>query len=392
MKVNMIIHKVNLGEGLADISKLYSVSQTRLAEDNGLYRDNLCEGEELIIRKPTLEALTRGGDTLGRLALRYGVKKNTLKSNNPSLIKGDSVIPGVMLAIKYQTPTNGPSSAIGIVSKDCSLTKFNQALPYLTYAVFIEYKIDEGIRTKSANLNTAVSLAKEKGLQTLLGIELTNAVWLKDKGAMALMLDGVIRLAEEGGYDGLYLFGDDSTHGREYTDFILYARRAMIGRNLLLFTGVKKEDSEIADLSDASALTLSEGLLSISDYRERGRKFTDTAESSKVFIALPDFGVVDERRYERDAIIRLGRRYAKPISTDVATLISSFSTASHTPNRRDSVACFPSLAMIKELMLLCQELGYMGFAFNIETVPIQYLCLFNSLFTRADYNSKAIDE
>ncbi|MBQ2737980.1 MAG: LysM peptidoglycan-binding domain-containing protein [Clostridia bacterium] len=392
MKVDMIIHRVNLGEGLADISKHYSVSQTRLAEDNGLYRDNLCEGEELIIRKPTLEALTRGGDTLGRLALRYGVKKNTLKTNNPSLIDGDSVIPGVMLAIKYQTPTNGPSSAIGIVTGNCRLEKFKEALPYLTYAVFMQYTINSDIRTKSADLTSAVSLAKEKGLQVLLGIELINASWLGDRGAVSLMLDGMIRLAEAGGYDGLYLCGDDSTHSSLYTEFILSARRAMIGRNLLLITGVRKEDGEIADLSDASVLTLSDELLSIGEYRELSFAFTDLTESSKVFVSLPDFGMVDGREYERDAIVRLGRRWAKAISTDDKTLISSFSTTAPCSKRQGGAVCFPSLVMIKELMLTCHELGYMGFAFNIETVPMQYLCLFNSLFTRADYNSTAIDE
>ncbi len=388
----MILHTVSAGENLSYIAKKYSVSQARLVADNGLFRDNLCTGEELVVQKPTMEALTRGGDTLARIALRYGVKRNSLLSNNPQLLGHDTVTPGVMLAIKYQPPSLGPSSAIGIVDASCDANQFTKALPFLTYAAFMEFTLSGGALTRHVRLGTMSKMARERARQALLGIVIKDNSWLGDTLTRSLVLESMIKNAEAGGYDGLYLLYDNGAADADYCDFIFAARRAMIGRSLLLFTNANTASAEVSDLSDASVLTYGEGLIPREDALREIIEFSDKAESSKVFIELPDFGTLDGIKYERETLVRLARRGARKISTDENTGISEFPTVSKTKAGGKSTAYIPSLDMVMALMRKGHEYGYMGFSFNVSRVPISYLCMFNSLFTRADYNIASSDE
>ena len=46
----------------------------------------------------------------------------------------------------------------------------------------------------------------------------------------------------------------------------------------------------------------------------------------------------------------------------------------------------PSPSMIKAKLDSIRELGFMGIAFDIESVPVWLLSMFNTYFSRADYS------
>ena len=70
----MVIHTVKSGETLYKISKLYGVSPAKIIENNGLrHPDRLSVGKKLLILTPTKSYTVRGGDTIERIARRFGV-------------------------------------------------------------------------------------------------------------------------------------------------------------------------------------------------------------------------------------------------------------------------------------------------------------------------------
>lgn len=80
-------HRVRSGESLYTIGKRYGVSVDRLKAANGLRRNTIRVGQELVIpsvsnQKAVPVYRVRGGDTLSEIARRYGMTVSKLRSAN----------------------------------------------------------------------------------------------------------------------------------------------------------------------------------------------------------------------------------------------------------------------------------------------------------------------
>ena len=84
------VHVVKQGETLYKIARTYGLSVAELKRLNGLTRDNIRVGQRLIVKPPTLDVpaspeiyTVKEGETLYAIAFRFGLSVDTLLALNP---------------------------------------------------------------------------------------------------------------------------------------------------------------------------------------------------------------------------------------------------------------------------------------------------------------------
>ncbi len=385
----MVIHTVASGDTIFKIARRYSVQPTKIMEDNGLESDRLSVGQELLILTPTRAVTVRGGDTLASLARRFGVRKSTILANNPALCGKERVRAGHILSIKYDTPRASAASAVGFCRSGCRESKLVATLPYLTYVVFECVGIYEKNRLKFIyDAERLHSAAASRGKLCLLGFEdKTGGDFLGAE--QQRLIDSMIALAKEGGYGGIYISAD--TAQKRYPDtfsrFLLEARKMLIGCDLILFSAADlAPHRNCAELCDGAILKdiFAEGFSEAS--RRALADFAENSEAVKSFVYIDALSAGDERISYTEAL-KLARQYGADLTIDEQTLLSTFKYRRYLRGKGEEVEVrIPQLNMTKAKLKSVSELGFMGIAFDIETVPVWLTSLFNSYFSRADFS------
>lgn len=142
------IHEVKRGDTLSGIARQYGTSLNELLRANNLRKDSIIQpGQEITIPTSTTEAapaslaedslvyLVRRGDTLGKIARRYDVTVNDLRSANG--LRGDNIQVGQQLRIPGVQPGTAPSSAPSPSAAPVSSPNSQPSVPLsdLTYTV-----------------------------------------------------------------------------------------------------------------------------------------------------------------------------------------------------------------------------------------------------------------
>lgn len=384
----MQIHTVRDGESLYSIARRYSVPATKILADNGLVGDRLTAGDELLILTPTRTVTVRGGDTLDSISKRFDVKIKAIFSQNPSLKGKYKLHPGQILTVRQDTAYIGAASALGLIRKGCNRDMLAQSLPYMTYAV-----IDAGVITDTAKLTFdptyACDMAKSERKITILGVrDKTNGDFLESKQTQNDVIDSLISLAKTNGFSGIRISSDASVLNKErFSEFILEVRKRFIGCDMLLFTEIRgAEAAEASELSDGAILSM-DNAKKIKDSEKILRDFASVAESSKVFVTLPSVLPLGESGISVDEAKHLCYRCGKSLNTDESSLLSEFEyTRYKTGVGEKHKLSFPSLRYIKSTLETLCELGFIGFAFDVDSRPTSYLTMFNAMFARADYS------
>ena len=171
----------------------------------------------------------------------------------------------------------------------------------------------------------------------------------------------------------------------EFLEFLLETRKRFIGCDLILFTDVYEDTLyDSAELSDGAILNISD--TSIKDIKEKMKKFSDQAESSKVFVTLSSTALISDKDIGIGEAKYLSYKCGKEIVTEPETLISSFEYTRYKNGIGNTEKItFPSLRYIKAKLNILSELGFMGVSFDTDSAPISYMTLFNSMFRRADF-------
>ena len=77
----------------------------------------------------------------------------------------------------------------------------------------------------------------------------------------------------------------------------------------------------------------------------------------------------------------------KDIEYDESLMISSFDYNRYKRGMRESVrVAYPTPENIKAKLDIIHELGFMGIAFDIMNIPIEYLLMFDELFKIPDHH------
>ena len=384
----MKIHTVRGGETLYSIARRYSVPATKILSDNGLVGDRLTAGDELLILTPTRTVTVRGGDTIDSISKRFDVKARAIFSQNPSLKGRHKLHPGQILTVKQDTAYIGAGSALGVIRKGCNRDMLSQSLPYMTYAV-----IDAGIITDTARLTFdptyARDMAKNEGKITILGIkDKGDGIFLSSMDAWNAVIDSLITLAKTHGFAGIRISSDAPRYKNDtFCEFILEMRKRFIGCDMLLFTEIHgPEAAEVSELSDGAILSI-DCVQKIDEANGALRKFASSAESSKVFVSLPSVLPLGESEISVDEAKHLCYRCGKSLKTDSDSLLSEFDYTRYRIGVGEThKISFPSLRYIKSTLETLCELGFIGFAFDVDSRPTSYLTMFNAMFARADYS------
>ena len=385
----MTIHTVSYGDTIFKIARKYSVQPTKIIEDNGLEGDRLTIGQELIILTPTRTVTVRGGDTLASISRRFGVRRSSLLSNNPALLGDSTLRPGHILSVKFDTPLGGTSSAVGFFGRFATEKKLKLTLPYLTYIIFEAYDISDCGLKKTFDFASAHALCKRSGKISLLGFEdKTDGDFLRSENS-ATMLDEMIGLAKKSGFGGIMIKSNAKEENTSLLSaFLMEARKRLIGCDLILFGKCGLDGSDTAELCDGAILDLYENnLFDSQSYNDAKLSlYSETCASEKTFVTLPTLAKIKDDEMSVYDAWRLAERVGAQIFKN-EDLVCYFDYTRYTRGRGENVrVMIPSASMTKAKLGKIKELGFMGIAFDINSVPVWLLSMFNTYFSRADYS------
>ena len=211
---------------------------------------------------------------------------------------------------------------------------------------------------------------------------------MSSKESQNAIIDALITLAKLEGFAGIRISADAERCKRaEFSEFILEMRKRFIGCDMLLFTEIYgTEAAEASELSDGAILSMNAGER-IGESKTALREFARSAESSKVFVALPSTLHLKDASISVDEAKHLCYRSGKVLKTDSESMLSEFEYTRYKIGVGEKCKiAFPSLGYIKSKLETLCELGFIGIAFDVDSRPTSYLTMFNAMFARADYS------
>ncbi len=381
----MKIHRVKEGEELAEIAKKYEISEERIYENNTGLEKGLCTGRELLIMRPTRTYIAKAGDTPSSVAKRFGIRKHTLLMNNPSLLT-NGMSAGREYAIRYPTPPLGSAAANGYFFADTELSKLEHILPYLTYLTVGNCKITEGSLSRLFSPSSAVQATTDSGKVPLMRVfDGGTGEFYTDKKKRLRLAEELVALALADGFRGITLSSFNSARNftAEFAEFLIELRKSMIGCDLILFMETDESlPAEISDLADGAVFMYSKhGVKNPPSFQDGERRilneFADKTESSKSMLYFPSDAFSDGNYIPYDkAFSHISDKSI--IEHDEESGLCRFS-------HKKGTAVFASLENTKAKLELCSELGFMGAAFDIKSVPREYLLMWSALFAPVHY-------
>lgn len=160
----MMIHVVRQGDTPENIARQYRIPLWLLLEINGLNaQSSLAEGQTVLILYPDLIHTVVPGDTLFKIASRYGVTLRQLYRNNPNLILKTYIYPEDPIVISYKNPPSTKITCAGYTYPFIDIPLFMQILPYVSDFNSFTYEITEEGHLSTLNDDLLISLASKSG-------------------------------------------------------------------------------------------------------------------------------------------------------------------------------------------------------------------------------------
>ncbi len=373
------------GESIKTIAEEYEISEERIRENNSGIGDTPCVGRELLILRPTRTYTAHGGDSVSAVAYRFGIKPQTLAMNNPSLI-GSELRGGQELAIKYPVPQYGSAAANGYLYPDTPMSALRHVMPYITYLTVGEYKLSCGELMRLFDAESAVAAAKAAGKVVLMRVyDGESGDIYRSAEKRSALTSKLVNAAKAGGYCGITLSSYNSARNfaSDFSEFLMELRKKMIGCDLVLFTETDEALSpDVAELADGSVFMYGNHVGKDAPPYANGERaalsdFAKNAESSKSMVYIPSEAYADGEYIPRGVALELAER-SGGIKTDPGSGLCGFTF-------KGRPVLLESLENIKAKLELIAELGFNGAAFDIRTVPTEYLMMFSSMFSPVHY-------
>ena len=382
----MKIHTVSRGETLCEIAERHGVSKKILSSFYGVKENTpLLSGEELLIPSPTRTYTAKASDTVERIALRFGVRRRELLTQNPHIGKCGVKEGDELILRTADTPLSTAASA-GILYRSASEESLYRALPYLTYVAISSFVAGDCGARRIFDERRTMRIINENGKIPLLRITDTSGKEkYTDKKRREDFISELVALASGEGYKGVMLAVPGAVRdGCDcFAEFLVELRRKMIGEDLILITECdEKSPIYLSELSDGAVFSIERcGDCALGfDTFEKAKitAFASEGESSKSFLDLSPFASVGGEYITIDEAMKLARRGYCEIKTDEESLMSSF-------EYKGKSVRFPSLKNIKARLELSAELGFMGISFDIMRVPTTHLSLLGACFRNVSY-------
>ncbi len=383
----MHLHIRRNNESIKAIAEGYGVWEDNLRRINGIVEGEPAVGEELLVLTPTRCYTVQPGDSVERIALRFGVRKNDIFTNNP-WIKENGLRTGDRLALKYSDPPIGMAVANGYFYKGCNIEALSRMLPFLTYVTFGSAAADSVRIKRIFDDGEAVRLATEKRKIPLVRVYDRYKERFKSNDNTTKYAEELIKLAAMGGYKGVVLNACDLNDSAEnFLAFIMILRKLMIGCDLILITEITPESPiEFSEYADGSIIYYPKYATKNPPSFEDGERrvladFACRGESAKAFIDLSPAAAYNQSYMTIDTALQTARKNGYEILQNKSTLLSNFS------DRKQGEYVFPSLSGIKATLDLAREYDYMGICFDIMRTPLSHVMMYGTTFKTSYFNS-----
>ena len=372
----MKIHRVKNNETVYDIAGEYGVSPVRLGFENEIGNPRrLATGRELLVQMPTRTYNVRRDDTEERIALRFGISPERIRSLNPELASGGKLYSGQLLVIKSMAPTLGMGIANGYYYQGCPREYLMRALPYLSYITVCSAIAEGGKISTVFDDSYALDESKRHGKIILLRI------YVKDDTNITSddFISSATLLAKSRGYDGITLPAIKEDEGA------LKLKKAMLERELLLFVERELKDTEeCCHYADATVLTYDkihlDNVPSFDDgERAAMERYAEMCHPEGAFIDLSPFALAGEKYIEKTRAYEVADRNKNTFSFDKERLLL---TGDIGRGRRSRHLISESLENTKAKLQLIGELGYLGISFDIMRTPLAELLMFANLYSQ----------
>ncbi|MBQ7363610.1 MAG: LysM peptidoglycan-binding domain-containing protein [Clostridia bacterium] len=370
----MEIYRTEKNETLYDVANRFTASPVKLAIDNEIENPRrLAEGRELLIQMPTRTYIAKRGDTLERIALRFGVDEERLKAQNTEL-SGGGLYQGQPLYIKTSSPIYGMGAANGYLFAGYTYDNLMRAMPYLNYVTVCCAVSEGGRMTMLFDDTEALTEAKRYGKIPLLRIYAKD----RPRSIDSDFLDSAVILAKGRGYEGITLGGTAISPA----DGLEIRQRLML-HDLLLF--VEREldvNTPCTDYADGTVLTYDKlhlsDIPSFADGEERAlRSYADRCTVDTAFLELSPFALAGDKYVEKSRAYSVADRNHGSFNYDPVTKLL---TGTIGRGRRERPLISESLENTKSKLELIGELGFMGIAFDIMRAPLNELLIFSNMF------------
>ena len=383
----MNIHTKNANEKVKDIAERYGIPEDYLRKLNELETGESAEGEELLLLVPTRSYNVQYGDTVERIAIRFGVSTAEIYSQNPWLRLRDLKV-GECISVKQPAKKYGMGAANGYYYKECSREKLLMTMPFLTYITFAGGVADERGVFHTGNYSSEVELAHRENKIPLIRIYDRHKKRYKEEKNSEEFAKRAIDVAIDGGYKGIVL---DACHlsdsAEEFISFLMILRKMMIGCDLILITEVNENSpSEFSEYADGSVFYYPKYAIDNPPCFDDGERrvlgdYACQGESAKTFIDLPSFARQGKEYLNIGDALKIARESGCNISKNENTLLSHFSAG------KQGECIFSSPELIKSIYELASEYDYMGISFDIMRTPLMHIMMYNSMFKTSFYSN-----
>lgn len=378
----MQIYRAKENEDVYSIAGEFGVSPIKLSEHNDLsVKGNLPVGREMLIIVPTRTYNVKGGDTLDKISLKFGVKKEDILRMNPELSGREKLYPGQLLTVRSAPASYGMINTNGYFYRGCSMDRLVSVIPYLGYVTLCSAVYKGGAIHSLFPTEDAVLLTKSLGRVPMLRIYLTEFPGEDDVRSLA---DSAVILAKAGGFAGVTLSGIGALGkmGAETDSLVFTMRRELMRSDLLLFVeGDCEAYTSYMEYADAGILTydkIHKNSIPCFDDGERAsfERFSENHESSRTFVEISSFACSAGKYIEKSEAMRITDRKRGEIDSDDDKKIIR---AVYGKKRKHEII-YESLENTKSKLELVSELGYLGVAFDIGRVCTADLMMMSEMF------------
>ena len=167
----LIIHTVKSGETVSSIARLYGVSPTLLALNNGI-DGYLVVGEDLVVQIPKVTHTVGYDETLHSIARMHGITEREIFQNNYYLKGNSTIYPGQTIVISYEDEPEKEIISNGYAYPFVRDSVLKSALPFVTYLSPFTYGTT--YNGSLLNLNDEGMIAQAKSYGTKAALHLST--------------------------------------------------------------------------------------------------------------------------------------------------------------------------------------------------------------------------
>jgi len=164
-------YTVQSGDTLYAIARRYGVTVDEILGRNPEITDPsmIYPGQEITIPGAAQETYTvRAGDTLYRIARRYGLTLDQILRSNPQITNPAEIYPGQVINIPASAKTT--IAVNGYIYPSADLTDLNKTLPYLTYLSIFSYMVNGDGSLVTIDDEPMIRAARNAGVAPLMVI------------------------------------------------------------------------------------------------------------------------------------------------------------------------------------------------------------------------------